>query len=76
MPDGYGNDMPSWAIDLLNRPRPSEEPKSWPDTRQAMVAVARLCRALGMNKQQTLHIMNMTRSNDNYHWLNAAWGES
>jgi hypothetical protein len=74
MPDGYGNDLPSYAVNLIHS-KYGEHPYPHGGTHNAMAAVARLCSVLGIGKKDTLTVLGIKKSNENYWWLADVLGE-
>ncbi len=72
MPDGYGNDMDLAVLGLLHS---AHGPKDNWDNRRGLIASARICKVLGLGKKDTLKVLDLKASNENYWWLQDAWGE-
>lgn len=74
MPDGYGDNLPSYAINLLDSKHGTSS--YWEqDSRIALAAVARLCNVMSIGKKDTLTVLGLKKSNENYWWLQDVLGD-
>jgi len=71
MPDGYGNDMDLAVLNLIHPTHGLKD--NWDP--KPLIACARICKVLGIGKKDTLKVLGLRVSNENYWWLQDAWGE-
>lgn len=72
MPDGYGDGM---DLSILGLSEPRFGLKDNWDKRTSLSACARICKILGLGRRDTLKVLGLKQSNENYWWLQDVWGE-